>query len=262
MNPNDVTVRSAEGGGLLSGWGMDLVPSGGESESVLDALGEEAFQVEAGQKVLVLGCGNEPAIFRFPSGVELCWVDLLRPHLFLARAQLRDAGVILAQPTDLPFKSVFDVVIVPPSCVARFNVTESIRLMRGAQGVLKEGGRLIIEFPSRELLAASPPKLQAQRFGDVIVLEEKRLEASSTRVLIKKTYIERMGASHRVECEIHAHTAKFMAQLLQKMGLDVVEQEKGVLDPTLPCQRLVARKRQTQQKGGDFSQKMAAALAS
>lgn len=245
--------------GLSIGWADELDP--GEIEGHEEVLSNSPFRLEPGQRVLVLGCGNEPAIFRFPQGVELYWVDLLRPHLYLARTQLHNAGIVSAQPTELPFKSIFDVVICPPSCVARFNVTECIRLMKGAQAVLREGGRLIIEFPSRELLTASPPRLQAQRLGDVIVLEEKRLEPSSTRVVIKKTYIEKMGAAHKVECEIHAHTAKFMAQLLQKMGLDIIEQEKGALDPSLPCQRLVARRRPAREQLGDFSQRMAAALA-
>ncbi len=134
----------------LSRW-YDLIE--GRWETRLRRLGLELLRLQAGEKMLEIGCGTGRSLLEVPEGVDAVGVDLSRGMLELTRARLRRAEkpAKLSQGDTLRLsfaEGAFDAVF------AAFSLdlmdTPEMPLMLGEiRRVLKPGGRVGVVSTSK-----------------------------------------------------------------------------------------------------------------
>ena len=177
--------------------------------------------------VLDLCCGpgrHDNTIAQF--GCRVIGLDYSMPLLKQASASvpsgMKYPVFVRGDARALPFKSgVFDIVLNLFTSFGYFEDTENHELLKSINGLLKPGGRFLIDY-------LNPPKVCSElvpetvREKDGMNIIEKRFHDTVCNRIIKDIIISKDGDSQKFEESVRLYTIEEMLGMIEKAGLKVM----------------------------------------
>lgn len=121
----------------------------------------------------------------------------------------------------LPFPACFDAVISAFTSIGYFDdEAENFRILKGIAGVLKPGGRVLIETVNRDAIIRHFRPVQVYRPEGMTVIEERQFDLVSGRSRVDVTVI-RDGQETHLHHSIRVYAFTELEMLLMASGLSV-----------------------------------------
>ncbi len=203
-------------------------------ETELDFI-EESLGLEAGARVLDLGCGDG----RYAAGLAqrgLSVVGLDYSTAMLARANeraLEQPGVAFEQGDmrDLPYSDAFDGVLCWNATFGYFDEERNLAVLESIFRALKPGGSFLLDVPNRDRVALHQPS-QAWFEGDgCVCMDDMHLDFITSRMVVKRTMMFDDGHNREFVYAMRLYGLHELGRLLHQVGFRVAEVTGQVATP-------------------------------
>lgn len=189
-----------------------------EDAERLVALLEREGVGRRGHRVLDVACGpgrHAAALGR--RGARVTGLDLSMPLLSTARRRTT-APLVRGDMRALPFRSrIFDAVVNLFTSFGYFDLEEEhVRVVSEVARVLKPGGLFVLDFLNAPAVRATLVPRDEQRFGDTVVVQERRL-ADAGRFVVKSIHMSGSGRTYSERVRLFERSD--LERMLDRVGL-------------------------------------------
>jgi len=185
--------------------------------------------VPPGGRILDLGCGEgrDSVYFAF-CGYEVTGLDHSRYLLDVAAQRAAAAGVTvrwvegdMRQPYAVP--GGVDVVVNLFTSFGYFaDDADDLMVLRAVAGVLRPGGRFLLEVLNGERIMRTFEAREWIPFGDTTVLEQRRLDRDRRRMEVDRTIV-RDGHEEQTSHTLRLYSGRELTVLAKRAGFDVIQ---------------------------------------
>jgi SAM-dependent methyltransferase len=183
---------------------------------------ERALRLTPGAHVLDVPCGDGRIACELAArGYQLTGVELAGAVLDRARRQATDRRLDVAwehrDMRDLPWPEAFDAAFCFWGSFGYFDDAGNAAFARAVWQTLLPGGRFLVDTRVAETVLPDWREREWDRWGEVLVLEERRYDHAAGRVEGHWTFIHG-GRVETHDSSIRVYTYRELCQVLQQAG--------------------------------------------
>jgi SAM-dependent methyltransferase len=181
-----------------------------------------------GARIADVPCGEgRLALALAARGYAVTGVDLSPPVLEEARAAARKRGLTVRleqrDMRDLPWPAAFDHAFCFGNSFGYFDDEGNLAFLRALAGLLKPGGRLVLETGlAAESILMHPLGRRWSRFGDLLFLHETSYEATTGRLTSDYTLVQN-GQVEGKQAVFQVYSCHELVRMLRAAGFGLVE---------------------------------------
>jgi SAM-dependent methyltransferase len=194
----------------------------------VDAI-ERLLEIRPPLRILDLACGQgRHSIELAKRGYQVTGLDQSRYLLDVAAQRAAAAGVAVSwvegdmrQPYPVP--SGVDVVVNLFTSFGYFaDDADDLMVLRAVAGVLRPGGRFLLEVLNGERIMRTFEEREWIPFGEATVLEQRRLDRDRRRMEVDRTIV-RDGHEEKTSHMLRLYSGREVVVLAKRAGFDVVQ---------------------------------------
>lgn len=169
------------------------------------------YRVESGSKVLDLNCGiGRHSLYLAKQGYQVTGVDISPRYIARAKELAQEYGVLErteflildARRVESLAPRRFDVVINMFTSLGYYDEATDASILRQCSALTKDGGLFILETGFRDWLVRHFEQTGAARVGNLLVVEERRLNLETSRMENLWTFFEKTPEGYSFKAEI------------------------------------------------------------
>lgn len=194
----------------------------------VDAI-ERLLELRPPLRLLDLACGQGRHSIEFAKrGYQVTGLDQSRYLLDVAAQRAAAAGVAvrwvegdMRQP--LPVPSGYDVAVNLFTSFGYFaDDADDLMVLRAVAGVLRPGGRLLLELLNGERIMRTFEEREWIPFGEATVLERRRLDRDRRRMEVDRTIV-RDGHEEQMSHTLRLYSGRELTVLAKRAGFDAFQ---------------------------------------
>jgi SAM-dependent methyltransferase len=194
----------------------------------VDAI-ERLLEIRPPLRILDLACGQgRHSIDLAGRGYQVTGLDHSRYLLDVAAQRAAAAGVTvrwvegdMRQPVPVP--GDYDVAVNLFTSFGYFaDDADDLMVLRAVAGVLRPGGRFLLEVLNGEWIMHTFAEREWIPFGEATVLEQRRLDRDRRRMEVDRTIV-RDGHEEKTSHMLRLYSGRELVVLAKRAGFDVVQ---------------------------------------
>ena len=188
----------------------------------------DSLELPAGSNILDLACGAGVHAVEIASrGYQVVGVDQSPVMLKLARgyneSRSQNVSFIESDMRKLNLEGVCDGIVCWSASFGYFDDATNEDVLRRLARALRPGGRLLLDVPNRDHIAAKSPSMAWFEKRGAVCMDETRFDFKTSRLMAKRMVMFDDGRSRELAYDMRLYALHEAQQLLQRTGFRLLE---------------------------------------